>query len=255
MQTEPDFKTYRMLIEYNGADFHGWQVQPGLPTIQAEIETALQTILRVPISVTGSGRTDAGVHARGQVAHFKTSETVDVYRLNRALNGVLPPGIAILEMEETTQGFHARYDAFRRRYHYYVSVGPRALDRHCRWYVRPAPDFEVMNKAATYLLGVHHFGSFCRTSSETENRVCRLERAQWVCEDRKGDWYFRIEANRFLHGMVRAIVGTLMQIGHRKRTADQLVGILKAKDRRVAGPAAPAHGLVLEEVVYQKTEP
>ncbi|QXD15072.1 tRNA pseudouridine(38-40) synthase TruA [Rhodocaloribacter litoris] len=242
--------TYRLLIEYDGTDFHGWQVQPNGPTVQEALERAATTVLRQPVSIIGSGRTDAGVHARGQVAHFTTGTPVNVDRLRNALNGLLPPSIAVLALEEAPDGFHARYSARRRRYHYYTGLHPHPLERAWRHVLRPAPDFERMNRAAAALRGTHDFSAFCRTRSETENRRCTVFEAHWVAEDRPGDWHFRITADRFLHGMVRAIVGTLLEIGRGKRPEDDLLRVLASGDRREAGPAAPARGLVLEHVEY-----
>lgn len=243
---------YRLLIEYDGSAFRGWQIQRDQPTIQAALEEALEVILKTRPTVVGSGRTDAGVHARGQVAHFETAHPVDAYKLRRSLNGLVPSGIAVLSVAQTADTFHARYDARRRTYHYYVSTEPRALDHHMRWRIRLAPDFDRMNDAARILLGTQHFGAFCRTSSETENRVCTIADARWIAEPRPGDWYFQVAADRFLHGMVRAIVGTLLEIGRGKRPADDLLRVLASRDRRQAGPAAPAHGLVLEHVAYDE---
>lgn len=243
--------TYRMTIEYDGSEFCGWQVQADEPTVQAALELAFATALRSQVDVVGSGRTDSGVHARGQVAHFESPEPVDTYRLLASLNGILPRSIAVRDLEEAPDGFHARYDARLRRYHYYVTTGFRSLDRHVRWRVRPEPDFDLMNRAAGDLLGEHDFDTFCRTQSETENRVCRVDRARWIPESSDGDWRFEIVADRFLYGMVRAIVGTLLQIGHGKRPVDDVLRLLAKKDRRAAGPAVPAFGLVLEEVRYE----
>lgn len=243
--------TYRMTIEYDGTDFCGWQVQPGQPTVQAALEDALATVLRTPVDVVGSGRTDSGVHARGQVAHFQLDEPADTYRLLASLNGILPKSVAVRSIKRTDDDFHARFDARLRCYNYYVTTGFRALDRHLRWRVHVDTDFELMNRAARDLLGEHDFDSFCITQSETTNRVCTVDRAAWVSESNAGDWRFEISADRFLHGMVRAVVGTLLEIGQGKRPAEDIPRVLAQKDRREAGPSAPAFGLVLERVEYR----
>ena len=243
-------QTYRLLIEYDGAPFAGWQRQAGVATVQQTLEEALETALRRRTAIIGAGRTDTGVHARGQVAHFSAPEAVDTARLARSLNGILPVSVAVLALEPAPDGFHARFDARRRRYRYHVSTAARALDAPRRLVLQSGVDFERMNLAARSILGVHHFGAFCRTQSETRNRVCTVKRAEWQEEDRTHDWHFEIIADRFLHGMVRSIVGTLLEIGRGKREPDDLGRIMATRNRTEAGPSAPAHGLVLESVTY-----
>jgi len=247
--TAPALFTYRLLIEYDGTEYHGWQVQPGYPTIQAALEDALSTALRGKIPVTGSGRTDAGVHARGQVAHFHVPTPVEPYRLQASLNGILPPDIVIRAIDRTTAAFHARFDALDRRYHYYLSEAPCAIDRFSRTWIRQPLDFDLMNKTAKSIIGSLDFNAFCRIRSETKNRVCTVTEAVWI-QEHIHEWYFRIVADRFLHGMVRALTGTMIEIGRGKRPPDDIRRVLDSRDRREAGPAAPARGLVLEEVRY-----
>jgi tRNA pseudouridine38-40 synthase len=241
---------YRLLIEYDGTDFSGWQRQSGASTIQAALEDALGVALRSKVSVVGSGRTDAGVHARGQVGHFETAQPIDPFRLRASLNGLLPRTIAVRGVAPATDSFHARYDAVERLYHYRVSTTPIALECRFRALILPPPDFDRMNAACEALLGTHDYDSFCLTSSETHNRICTVREANWQPEERAGDWRFRIAANRYLHGMVRAIVGTLVEIGHDKRPVKDIGRVLAARDRREAGPAVPALGLCLEAVLY-----
>ena len=242
--------TYRLLIEYDGSRFHGWQIQPGHPTVQETLEKAISIAGGETVQVVGSGRTDAGVHARGQVAHVVLRDPIDPFRLRASVNGIVEGGVAVLDVAPVADDFHARYDARRRRYHYYVATEPRVLDRSTRLHVRPTPDFDAMNVAAKHLHGTHDFDAFCRARSETTNRICTISVAEWRPESRTGDWFFVIAADRFLHGMVRTVVGTLLEIGHNKRDAEQLPAVLASRDRRRAGPAVPAHGLVLEEVTY-----
>ena len=247
---------YALLLEYDGAEFHGWQRQENHPTIQQTLQHALQIFLRCPrIPITGSGRTDTGVHARGQVAHFTCDEIPQdlAQRMVHALNGLLPASIAIHAVTKMPDNFHARYDARLRTYHYHISTTPLALERNRRLYVANHLDFEQMNQASRLLIGTKHFGAFCRTQSATINRICTVSTAQWDLEAPLGYWKFVIEADRFLHGMVRSLAGTLMEIGRGYRSAQDLDRILESQDRREAGAAAPAHALVLDRVLYSES--
>ena len=241
---------YRATVEYDGTGWHGWQSQPGAPTIQESLETALATVLRTQVQLVGSGRTDAGVHATGQVVHFDLDPDVDLNGIQGRVNGLLPRSIALRGLCSTHAEFHARYDAVLRTYHYHASEHAVAIGRNARVHVRPAPDWDRMNRAAEALVQETDFSAFCRTASATPNRVCNVSHAAWERTPDDGHWRFVVSADRFLHGMVRAFVGTLLEIGSGKRAADDLPRVLETLDRREAGPAAPARGLVLARVDY-----
>ncbi len=241
-------RNIRLLIEYDGHAYAGWQRQASDPTVQAAIEDALATLLREPVTLIGAGRTDAGVHARGQVANFRCASALGTERIARGLNGILPDDIAIRACEEAAATFHARFDAVGRRYSYAISTSPVALDRRDCWQVKYALDPEPMRLAASSILGAHDFTSFCRAGSDVNHHRCTVREARWdVAGDRL---LFGITADRFLHGMVRTLVGTMVDVGRGYRNAADLARMLEARDRREAGPAAPARGLVLEEVYY-----
>lgn len=245
--------TYRLTLEYEGTDWYGWQIQPDRPTVQQAIQDALKTVLRLDdVLVVGSGRTDAGVHATGQIAHVALGigNTTDVFRLKGALNGVLPPTIAVRDIAPAPDDFHARYCAVSRRYEYALTSEPVALLRRHVWHLRPAPDVDLMTQAAQDLVGTHDFSSFCRTQAETPSRVCTISDAVFRAQARPGLWTFCIEADRFLHGMVRSIVGTLVDIGHGRRPPGAIPDILAQRDRRAASRSAPARGLTLVDVRY-----
>ncbi|MDE3057594.1 MAG: tRNA pseudouridine(38-40) synthase TruA [Bacteroidota bacterium] len=242
-------RNIKITVEYDGTDFIGWQRQASGRSVQTAIEDAIAQVTKESVAIIGAGRTDAGVHARGQTANFFLESAIAVNELHRALNGVLPEDIVIHHIEEAQEKFSARYSAKERIYRYYISHIPSALDRKFCWQVFYRLDFRKMNDAARLLLGTHDFQSFCTSSFELKNFECAIFEAEWRQQENSGA-VFIIRANRFLHGMVRAIVGTLIDVGRGKISVEEFAGIVQAKDRRRASMAAPAKGLVLERVVY-----
>jgi tRNA pseudouridine38-40 synthase len=239
---------FRLLIEYDGTDFSGWQVQSGEETVQGQIERALATVFKKPISIVGAGRTDAGVHARGQVAHFDSDDTFSPRRLQKSLNGILKRTVRIKNIESCEATFHARFGAKSRTYHYQISAIPQALCRHFVWHISYNLNIPRMQDAAQHITGTHNFQGFCRTLSETDNYMCTVFFANW--RQKEEILLFEISANRFLHGMVRALVGTLVDIGRGKTEPELVTTVLNNRDRQAAGQSAPPHGLILEKVEY-----
>ena len=240
---------YFIYLSFNGARYHGWQIQPNGITVQAELEKALATLLRRETPVTGAGRTDAGVNARLMVAHFDTpapldnpTETAD--RLNR----VLPPDIAVYDIRPVTDEAHSRFDALSRTYKYYLidHKSPFLETFACRY--RGTLDFDRMNEAAEQLYRYTDFTSFSKLHTDVKTNNCRIQQARW---EKEGDmWVFTITADRFLRNMVRAIVGTLLEIGRGRMTADGLRRVIEAKDRCKAGVSVPGHALYLVDITY-----
>ena len=244
-------RTIKLLIEYNGTKYQGWQVQPKGLTIQGVLEEKLGLLIGEAIQLFGSGRTDSGVHALGQVAHFKTENPMDIRSMQRALNSLLPPDIVIQKTEEVDEGFHARKHSKSKVYEY------RILNRNLRsafqwgfvWHIPQKMNFQEMEKATARLIGEHDFSSFRSTGSPTRTTLRRVIRAEWK-RGPNGLIRFEIEANGFLKQMVRSIVGTLVEVGKGKINEEEFRRILESKDRRKAGPTAPAQGLFLKEVKY-----
>ena len=245
--------TYKLLLEYDGTTYAGWQRQPDRPTIQAALEDALRQITRQSISTISASRTDAGVHALGQVVCFQSDRPFLPYEWTRALNGVLPKTISVRKTEVTADDFHARYDARGKTYEYRILNQPTrpALDRQRVWQIARPLDVNLMREASQHVLGRHDCTSFQGPNAGTKNPVCTIHQIDW---SQDGPVIrFTIRADRFLKQMVRALVGTLVEIGHGKRNPDALPAILEAKDRREAGFTAPPQGLYLLHVDY-KTE-
>jgi tRNA pseudouridine38-40 synthase len=243
----------RLTLEYDGTDFKGWQIQPDQRTVQGELQTRLQRLYGAPISVIASGRTDAGVHALGQVVNFVPTREISLERLQISLNGMLPPDIAVKNADYVAPDFHARFDARRRHYFYRMCANKHPMGRYYAWHMRRPLDLDTLKQASSILLGRHDFTSFCVTAYEKDNRVCELYRCEW-CQQGE-ELTFHIEGNRFLRAMVRSIVGTLVEMGRGVRPAEAMHDILGARNRQSAGESAPARGLFLERVIYDDELP
>ena len=240
----------RLEIAYDGGGFHGWQVQPGLRTVQGDLVDRLVRLVPLEGLPPGAGRTDAGVHARGQVATLPLADPQLLGRLQRALPRMVPADMVVRSVRAEAPGFHARFSATARRYSYHLMDSRDPLLRRTH-YQLPASrlDMDRVLEASAALIGEHDYASFCKAASlEVGKSICRVGRADW---EREGDaWVFHIQADRFLHSMVRSIVGTLVEIGRGQRPVDAIPTILEARRRESAGHLAPAHGLCLEEVEY-----
>ncbi len=245
----------RLDLEYEGTRYHGWQIQPNALTVQACVERALRTVLNESCRVVGAGRTDAGVHALGQVAHFETTRAIAAPALQRALNSLLPADIAVREVREVPETFHARKSAVRKRYVYWIWNDPRksALwERFC-WHVPVPLDLPAMSAAASHLAGRHDFSSFQASGCESrDNPVREIDLLR--VEPLQGPFVrIAVEAASFLRHMVRNLVGTLVEVGLGRTGADEVRSILDARDRRRAGRTAPGRGLFLEWVCYERS--
>jgi len=239
---------FRLLIEYDGSAFNGWQIQNDQITVQGEIEKALKQVYSNHIGIVGAGRTDTGVHARGQVAHIDLDYQTDTGKLRRSLNGILNTDIRIKDISLTDSNFHARYSALLREYHYCIALQPTAILRNYSWYLTYNLDLNRMNEAAKWIAGRNDFTSFCRANSDVNNHYCHIIKAEWLKKDDQIN--FIIQADRFLHGMVRTLVGTFVDIGRARINVTDIKDILGAKNRSSAGQSAPARGLILEKVFY-----
>ncbi len=245
----------RLTVAYDGSSFHGFAPNPGVPTVGGTLIEALERILRHPVELTCAGRTDKGVHARGQVIDFVTSEGADLDALVRALNGLCGPSIAVRDPEVVPDDFSARFDATARRYRYTIhnSPTPDPFSVTTAWHIRDPLSLDRLRLGCDPLLGTHDFTSFCRKAMLADGSEASLVRdvheARWQVEP-DDVLTFWIEASSFCHQMVRSIVGTLVEVGLGKLTPGELMGILAARDRNAAGPVAPPHGLVLWTVTY-----
>lgn len=242
-------KRYFIYISYLGTNYSGWQIQPNAVTVQETVMQALSRILREPIHITGAGRTDAGVHARCMPAHFDREEAIEnLSKLMRGLNSLLPADISIYDLKEVAEDAHARFDATAREYEYHVVQHKSPFLTHLSTrFVLPL-DFDAMNIAAQYLLEVQDFTSFSKLHTDAKTNICDVRKAFW--EKRGEEWVFTIEADRFLRNMVRAVVGTLFEVGLGRIDLEEFKQIVAAKNRCEAGHSVPADGLYLTQVRY-----
>lgn len=240
---------YFVWFGYDGAAYHGWQIQPNGNSVQEELQRGLSTLLREEISVTGAGRTDAGVHARVMVAHFDTEKALDCRQLAYKLNRLLPQDIAVDRVEQVSDDLHARFSATSRTYHYYIHTRKDPFRRAYSCEMHYDLDFAKMNEAGRILTTYEDFGAFCKAHSDVKTTLCQVTKAEWI-QTSDSSWYFEITANRFLRNMVRAVVGTLIDVGRGKLTLDDFRKVIEGKQRSDAGESMPANALFLEEIVY-----
>ncbi len=241
---------YKLIISYDGSNFAGWQIQPAQKTIQGAVSEAIKTILKKDVNLIGSGRTDAGVHAWGQTANFRFDKKIDLNKFKYSLNGILPSEIAIREITLTNEEFHSRYDAVSRIYLYLFSLGknPFYARFSCRADYLNNYNLQKLNSVSRLLLGKRDFSSFAKSKSEVKNKICHLRKFRWR---RTGDLIFvLVEADRFLHGMVKALIGAVLKAYKENNPDEYLMKILSAKDRRAAPEGVPSGGLCLFKVKY-----
>ncbi len=239
---------FKLTLEYDGSKFYGWQFQPQLRTVQSEVERALEILLREKVHVNVAGRTDTGVHAVGQVINFKTNAEILPAALPRPLNGILSRDVVVKRAELAPQHFHARFDAVSRQYRYVLSRYPVAVGRGYAYFCKYALNVAAMQQAAQHLLGEHNFRAFCSSATADPHYLSRVEAFEW--KDNGEKIMMRVRANRFLRGMVRIIVGTLIEVGRGRMVPEQVATILQQQQRVAAGMTAPPHGLFLEKVYY-----
>ena len=240
---------YFITFSYDGTRYHGWQIQPNGDSVQERLEWALSTLLRREVNVTGAGRTDAGVHARVMVAHFDFDEAIDCQQLCYKLNRLLPFDIAVQEVKQVSDDMHARFSATSRTYHYYIHTKKDPFRRAYSCEIHYPLDFALMNEAGKILTTYEDFGAFCKSHTDVKTTICHVTEARWVQKSETA-WYFRITANRFLRNMVRAVVGTLIDVGRGKLSIEEFRKVIEGKRRTEAGESMPGNALFLEDVRY-----
>ena len=240
---------YFIYLAYDGTAYHGWQIQPNGVSVQERLLKALATLLRREVEVVGAGRTDAGVHASLMIAHFDSEVPLDTTFMADKLNRLLPPDISVYRLRPVVPEAHARFDATSRMYKYYVTTSKIPFDRQYRCRLFQVPDFERMNEAAQTLFDYTDFTSFSKLHTDVKTNNCKIMHAAWTQID-EVTWVFTIRADRFLRNMVRAIVGTLLEVGRGKLTVEDFRRIIEQKDRCRAGTSVPGNALFLVDVTY-----
>lgn len=239
---------YLLTIQYDGTNYNGWQFQSNGKTVQGEIEKAISLILKKEIKIIGAGRTDTGVHAIDQKANFRLTEFLDLYKFKYSLNSVLPNDISITDITQVPEDFHARFDAKQRTYIYFISTKKSPFLYNYSYYYPLPIDIEYLNEISKLLIGEKDFSTFCKKKYENDSMICNLIKANWI--KRNNMIIFKITANRYLRGMVRAIVGTLLRAEKNKLSKDEIESLISKKNREFAGENVPAKGLFLYKVEY-----
>ena len=241
-------------LSYDGAPFNGWQVQPDRPSVQETLEQAFETVLHTHVKVTGAGRTDTGVHARTMVAHadipddFK-DDPAAMRRLHGAIGGICRPAIAIHALTPVADDAHARFDATARTYRYMMHTAENPFIRSLSWRAPADLDFDAMDRAAALVVGRRDFTSFSKLHTDTKTNICDVTTCRMVRQGHTS-WYLEIRADRFLRNMVRAVTGTLVDIGRHKHAPGHVAEVIAAMDRAAAGTSMPAHALYLWDIEY-----
>ncbi|MDD3806537.1 MAG: tRNA pseudouridine(38-40) synthase TruA [Candidatus Marinimicrobia bacterium] len=246
-------KRFAFLLEYEGTNYCGFQLQPNQPTIQYEVECAIKALFQEDIRIIGSSRTDSGVHAKGQVFHADLPDNIPCSNLGKALNMHLPHDIRIKGVALVDDKFNARYQAVSRCYRYTIYKGITALYRHYSWLIYQPLNVSAMKECLPKILGFHNFTSFCLSQTETEDKQCTVQRATW--EEINEILIFKIQANHFLHAMVRSLVGTMVDVGRGRYSVQDFDMILNKQNHGSGAVTAPAKGLILEEVIYNPQIP
>ena len=242
---------YFLELCYDGTPYHGWQRQPNAISVQEVVENSLSILLRTKTEIVGAGRTDTGVHAKQIMVHFDSVDKLETDQLKYKLNSILPSQIAVHNIYEVRDDAHTRFDALSRSYEYHINFQKDPFRVNSSYYLKKILDVDLMNEAAKLLLNYTNFKCFSKSKTDVKTYNCTITEAFW--EKTEGRLIFKISANRFLRNMVRAIVGTLIEIGEGKLTKQDLIAIIKSEDRSRAGYSVPAHGLYLTSIEYPKT--